>query len=391
MRRTTALLSTVLAATLGSAPAAGAPPPERTIRGLVVLAQFPDVRHAVRPGYARRRFFEELSAYVGEMSGGAVGVSGDVTERWLTLPRPVAEYRISPRNLEVDRSRIQKLIRDALDLVDARYDVSGYDFTALFLGARREEYGMIGLCGYPGMLGWAEKDALRTRSGRTVGGGVAIFTYQAHLGTLFHDVAHVVGGVKDGKRNVPCLYDHDLQARPGPLRETFLGAIVNMGFWDPMSCHYVKWEAGPPGISSWTRLRLGWLDPARVKEVPAGAVEEVLLRPLGDREGGTQVVRVPLGETTYLLVENRQPAGFDRNLPGSGVLVLRADDSVAECRHGKAPVKLVDADPTRPHLTGAAFDASTGSRWEDAASGVRLEVLERTGSSFRVRVDRSKR
>lgn len=391
MRGTTALLSAVLATSLGAAPAGGAPPPERTIRGLVVLAQFPDVRHTVRPAYARRRFFEELSAYVGEMSGGTVRLTGDVTKGWVTLPRPVAEYRISPRNLEVDRSRIQKLIRDALDLVDAEHDVSARDFTALFLGARREEYGMIGLCGFPGMLGWADRDVLKTRGGRTVGGGVAIFSYQAHLGTLFHDVAHVVGGVKDGKRNVPCLYDHDLQARPGPLRETFLGAIVNMGFWDPMSCHYVKWETGPPGISSWTRLRLGWLGPDRVKVVAAGAVEEVLLRPLGDRGPGIQVVRVPLGETTYLLLENRQPAGFDANLPGSGVLVLRADDSVAECRHGKSPVKLVDADPSRPNLTGAAFDASGKSRWEDAASGVRVEVLEKTGSSFRVRVDRSKR
>ncbi|MGQ9652642.1 MAG: hypothetical protein ACUVXD_01100 [Thermodesulfobacteriota bacterium] len=77
---------------------------------------------------------------------------------------------------------------------------------------------------------------------------MAILSYQAHLGTLFHDVAHILGGVKDGKRIMPCLYDHDLQARPGPLREVFLGAIVNMGLWDPMSCHYNKWHDPPPGM-----------------------------------------------------------------------------------------------------------------------------------------------
>lgn len=390
MRRSTALLAGVLAFGMTGVRAADAPAGPRTIRGLVVLAQFPDVPHKVRRAYAERRFFEDLDAYVREMSGGAARVSGDVTRRWVTLPRPVGEYRISPRNLEVDRSRIQRLIRDALDALGDESDASAYDFTALFLGARREEYGMIGLCGFPGMLGWSDAAVLKTKSGRAVGGGVAIFSYQAHLGTLFHDVAHVLGGVRDGKRAVPCLYDHDLQARPGPLRETFLGAIVNMGFWDPMSCHYVKWEIGPPGISSWTRLRLGWLDERKVHVVPAGAVEEVLLAPLGDPGAGTQVVRVPLGGTTYLLIENRQPVGFDANLPGSGVLILRADDSVAECRNGRSPVRLVNADPTVPNLAGAAFGAEGRRRWSDESAGVRIEVLEKAGRSFRVRVDRSR-
>jgi M6 family metalloprotease-like protein len=312
-----------------------------------------------------------------------------VTKRWVTLPRPIEDYRISPRNLEVDKSRIERLIRDSLDAIDKDYDVSAYDSTALFLGARRAEYGMIGLCGYPGMLGWSQAPVLKTKSGRTVRGGVAIFTFQAHLGTLFHDTAHILGGVKDGKRLIPCLYDHDLQARPGPLRETFEAATVNMGMWDPMSCHYVKWEAGPPGISSWTRLRLGWIDERRVKVVARGAIEDLVLAPLGDRGAGIQVVRIPLGETTYWLIENRQPMGFDANLPGSGVLILKADDSVAERRHGKSPVRLADADPSVPNLAGAAFGAQGKNHYLDEASGVRVEILEKAGNSFKVRIDRS--
>lgn len=366
-------------------------PAQKTVRGLVVLVQFKDVQHSVSRTHAEKRFFQELAGYVGEVSGGSVRLTGDVTKSWVALPRPIEDYRISPRNLEVDRSRIERLIRDSLDALDSSYDVSAYDFTALFLGARRPEYGMIGLCGYPGMLGWSDSSVLKTRNGRTVRGGVAIFSFQAHLGTLFHDTAHILGGVKDGKRGVPCLYDHDLQARPGPLRETFEDAVINMGFWDPMSCHYVKWESGPPGISSWTRLRLGWLDDHRVKVVGEGTSEEVLLTPLGSREDGIQVIRVPLSQTTYWLIENRQPRGFDANLPGSGVLIMKADDQVAECRHGKAPVKLIDADPSVPHLSGAAFDALRKRTFRDETAGIRVDILEKAGESFRVRVDRTKK
>jgi hypothetical protein len=48
---------------------------------------------------------------------------------------------------------------------------------------------------------------------------------------------------------VPCLYDHDLQAKPGLMRKTFIDATINMGFWDPMSCHFYKRNLPPPGIS----------------------------------------------------------------------------------------------------------------------------------------------
>ena len=53
---------------------------------------------------------------------------------------------------------------------------------------------------------------------------------------------------------------------------------------------------------------------------------------------------------------------MDKNLPGSGVLILYADDTVAECLHGEAPVKIVDADPSVPYLEGAAFDIGEGNR-----------------------------
>ena len=222
----------------------------------------------------------------------------------------------------MDKSRVRALIEDAVNGVDGDVDFSRYTVVALFLGTKFKEYGMIGLCGYPGMLGWSSDSVIRTKSGQLVKDGVAIFSFQAHTGTLFHDIAHIVGGTKDGKRKVPCLYDHDLQAKPGPARKTFVESIIHMGYWDPMSCHYNKWESPPPGISSWTKLRLGWLDPSKVRIVRPGEETEVILSPLENGEGETLVVKVPLFGSTYYLFENRQAIGHDANLPGKGMLVI---------------------------------------------------------------------
>jgi M6 family metalloprotease-like protein len=355
--------------------------------GLVILAQFPDLRHNVPRRWPQQRFSQELADYVAEMSYGRVRLTLDVTEQWRTLPRPVAQYAISPRNLEVDKSRVRRLIDDAVNAVDGETDFSRYDFTVVFLGARREEYGMIGLCGWPGMLGWSAQESLRTARGQVVKGGVAIFCYQAHVGTLFHDVAHILGGVRDGRRAVPCLYDHDLQARPGPLRQVFLDAIVNMGFWDPMSCHFYKWEVPPPGTSSWTKLRLGWIDPEQVRVVDPKQETEVLLGPLQDASSGVLVVKIPLSASTYYLVENRQPIGSDRYLPGHGVLVMYADDSVAECRRGRTPVKLVNADPAVARLEGAAFDLPARPSFTDRERRLRISLLDKQDNAYRVRVE----
>jgi M6 family metalloprotease-like protein len=377
-----------ITASLADLPFAYAQGPAKpsVVRGLVILVEFPDVPHQVTREHVALRFKGHLNRYVQEMSGNAVSLDVDVTPGWRVLPKPIGQYRIAPRNLEVDKGRVMGLIEDALDSVGADVDLNRYAFIALMLGAKMQEYGMVGLCGYPGMLGWATQDVFRTRGGRQVRGGVAIFTSQAHLGTLFHDVAHILGGVKDGKRVVPCLYDHDLQARPGPPLEVFSRSIINMGYWDPMSCHFYQRELPPPGVSSWTRLRLGWLDASKVRTVSPGQTAEVLLGPLNDASAQTLAIRIPLSPTSYYLVENRQPLGFDRNLPGSGVLIMLADDTVAECRHGRAPVKLMAADPSAPRLTGAAFDAGTRNIFLDAGNKIKIEILENLSGSFRVRV-----
>ncbi len=356
------------------------------IRGLVLPVEFPYLPHAVSREFIHHRFADELSEYVSQMSYGRFCLKAQVAPAWYKLPDPVGAYSISSRNLLVDKSRVIKLVKDAVALAGGDFDLPSYDFVAIMLAAETKDYGMIGLCAYPGMLGWTADAQLLAADGSPIK-GVAIYSFQAHLGTLFHDMAHVLGGVaEDGRRKVPCLYDHDLQAQPGLVREIFAQAIVNMGYWDPMSSHYYKFNSPPTGISSWTKIRLGWMPEGKVVHVEPGQTQDIVLDPLEDSGGSTLAVHVALPPPFYYLIENRQPIGFDAELPGHGVLILKGDMRVRECRFGRSPIKLIDADPSQPSLKGAAFDMDKRTRFTDAENGVSIQLLEKRGASYLIRV-----
>lgn len=356
-------------------------------KGLVILVDFPDIPRPIQLQTVQERF-QRLGAYVQEMSYGQVCPSLDYTG-WHRLPQSISQYRISPANLDVDKARVVKLIQNAVDAAETSVDFSKYSFFVVFMAASFHDYGMVGLCGYPGMLGWNQETMFKTQRGQIIPGGVAIFTSTAHLGTLFHDIAHIWGGVKDGKRQVPCLYDHDIQARY-PTRDTgFANSLINMGYWDPMSCHVYKMHLPPPGISSWTKLRLGWLPTDKVAVVDRTKPQELTLAPLEDGSAAPLAIKIPLTPSSYYLIENRQPLGrFDPHLPGHGVLILFADDNVAECRHGRSPVKMMNANPSVPHLQGAAFSLPGNSVFRDEANNLEIRLVERVGHSYRLRIDK---
>jgi hypothetical protein len=47
-------------------------------------------------------------------------------------------------------------------------------------------------------------------------------------------------------------------------------------------------------------------------------------------------------------------------------------------------VKLVDANPGVPHLEGAAFDVGKNDSFQDGQRGIRVRLLEKVGSSYRI-------
>jgi len=353
-------------------------------RLIVIFADFPDVTRQYSTQVISDRILKNVNQYFYAASYGTMWFRGEVAGPYV-LPHPVDDYRISSRNLEVDPTRVLSLIRDAVDAADADVTFSEDAYVVLALGATHVEYGMVGLCGFPGMLGWSSTAVLTTRSGERVQ-NAAIFCENAHLGTYVHDITHMLGGAVDGKRLTPCLYDHDLQAQ-GQDVEDWPACLVNMGYWDPLSSHFpYDRELPPAGFSSWTKLRLGWIDPAKVVLVNPGETATVRLDPLADPTSATLVIKIPLSADTYYLVENRQPVNSDVNLPSSGVLVLYADDTVGECRHGAAPVKAVDANPQVPYLMDAAFDLGKARVFVDAERNLAIVLLAKVDQSYDILV-----
>ena len=359
-------------------------------RVLVIMAKFPDVKPSFSKGEMQNKYFDKLDRYLKAVSYQKARVTGKMTH-WYTLPHRVAHYRISQRNLAVDKEKVTQLIEDAVNLADGDHDFSQYSMIFISLGAKRKEYGMMGLCGYPGMLGWQNQLPMKTkRKGQNIPGGVAIYCENAHVGVVFHDMAHIMGGVQSRRRVLPCLYDHDLQAQQGPFRGHYQFYLTNVGFFDPMSCHFYEFRQAPPGLCAWTKLRLGWIEPEKIIQVTRGASKRVRLGPLSKGRAEVLVVRLPIDATTHYLIENRQPIGPDKNLPSHGVLIYYCDDRVAECRSGKSPIKLVDANPSVPQLEGAPFTLKGKNTYKDQKRDISIRLGAKRGDNYEIYVSNGK-
>ena len=125
-----------------------------------------------------------------------------------------------------------------------------------------------------------------------------------------------------------------------------------------MSQHFVERGGLPPGLTSFTKIRLGWIKKDEVRWVRPGETAVAFLSPLSVG-GGTVAVKIPLSSGKYYLVENRQPVGFDRALPDSGILVLKINPDAQE---GYGTVQVMDATPTTAHFRQASYRLEAAGR-----------------------------
>jgi hypothetical protein len=157
-----------------------------------------------------------------------------------------------------------------------------------------------------------------------------------------------------------------------------------MGPWDIMSEHFVKRNEPPPGLCSFTKIRLGWIHAGQTVVVNPGDMACAFLSPLA-KKGEALVMKVPLGGGQYYLVENRQPIGYDRMLPDAGLLVLKVNPNAQE---GSGTVKIMDADPAAKHFSRPTFKlgGSGKSHFEDRSNKVAIVPLWSEGDRHGVLV-----
>ena len=332
-------------------------------RLLIVAVRFPDVRPNVSLQQIKRKTLTSLNNYVYEQSYGLTWVEPDF-KGWVLLPDSLEKYKVSPNNFQVDKRKVKKLIEDTMTAIEDDVDFSRYQNILIIPGASTmpgKGYGMMCYCANPGMLTGVRGNprfvTVVSKSGKEFSGGVFVGTENAPLGMLTHDYFHALGGVYQDKRLVPCLYNFERQAEASRKHE-WEYCTNYVGPWDVMSAHYVKPDSPPPGISSFTRIRLGWISTMQVKLVKPGETVYVSLSPL-EKKGETLVIKIPLKTGQYYLLENRQPIGYDQILPDSGLLILKINP---EAEEGSGTVMVMDANSDALNFSEATFKLDRDNR-----------------------------
>jgi hypothetical protein len=176
---------------------------------LVLAVRFPDVEPRFPLKRIRKKVVRGLNKYVKEQSYGLTWIKADF-RGWITLPDPIQNYKVSPYNFKVDRTRVKKLVQDAMSAVENDVDFSRYQQIIVTVGAFTtpgKGYGMTCYCANPGMLAGVRKDPryvpVVSEGGQTFRKGVCVAAENAHLGMFAHDYLHALGGIYNNTRLVP--------------------------------------------------------------------------------------------------------------------------------------------------------------------------------------------
>jgi hypothetical protein len=157
-----------------------------------------------------------------------------------------------------------------------------------------------------------------------------------------------------------------------------------------MSQHFVEKGKPPQGLSSFTKIRLGWIKKQQVQFVKPGETSFALLSPLS-KGGDRLIVKVLVDKWNYYLVENRQPIGFDKALPDSGILILEVHPN-AEDGTGGVKVKSAISSPSFDQAT-YKLEVSNRNVFVDKQNNISIIPLWKEKESLGVLVttpDRSK-
>ncbi len=309
--------------------AQGAPPRVRQV--LVVLVNFSDAAIAQPATHYRDLFFStgvvptgSVREYYAEVSRGAVDIQGAVYGP-VTLPQPMAYYanRQSGRgaaqpNLQTFAAHVVNTAGPSLPYKNFDVDGDGFVDALVLVHAGRDAAETLN----PNML-WSLKWTL---PGLAVGAdGTKLFAFltiaeDARLGVCAHELGHLLFGLPD-------LYDVSNRSS-------------GIGNWCLMAGG--SWNGTPAGTlpahpSAWCKRKLGWA-PTRRLSAPA----PVTFDPNETAPGA--MLQLDVGRHEYYLVEHRAAVGFDRALPGTGLLVWHVDESRSDNQRPNFQVMLVQAD-----------------------------------------------
>ena len=323
-------------------------------RIILLLVEFPDVKHTTTPDQMYQNVLLKLNQYYTEVSYNQTWIVGTVTPSWKMLQNKSTYYDLAQVTGSGFRNgRDIQFLKDAILAWDNEVDYSRYDYVFV-AGAGSSVWGYT----------YFQEPIVTTNEGVTITAATAQNENQ-----LWDVYAHEFGHLSLG---LPDLYSYAI-AFTDPA--DFRVAAIYVGPWDLMSRANLR-----PQIGAWGKIHVGWIPENRIREVYSNQQGAATLNPLENPTSGTQAITIYLTPTTYFVVEDRQQVGFDSVLPDKGILISYVNEAKYWLRNG--PVIVQDANPTsgpRWQLLHPTFDIGNQAKslYTNQTFNLAVDLLDR--------------
>lgn len=243
--------------------------------------------------------FGSLRDYFLEVSYGQLNVTGQVNHgniKYYRMQKPSSSYE----------GRFGDLFTDAVTVARS----AGFDFGPF--DTDNDGFVDLLILIISGMQFRFTNGTISVDTGSTNAEGEPVFIYRFFgladdstfpTGIFAHEFAHILGA------RLPDLYDTD--------RSSFgLGDWSLMASGTFVGCHC------PTHLDAWSKVTLGWVEP-----IILASPTELTIPPVETQKA---IYKIPITDTEYFLLENRQKIGFDATLPAGGLLIYHVDEAVRD-------------------------------------------------------------
>lgn len=317
-----------------------------TVRGLVILAQFQDVKFSQK---ATNKAFEEVfnsENYSGELASGSVREyftkqsSGLFTPEFdvvgpITLPKDMAHYGVSENMADLFKHAADEADKAGVDFTKYDADADGtVDFVFIVYAGYGQAQGGAAETVWPQQVDLTYQ-IFNEYDGMYLGKGACsceLHGYEGEqidgIGTFCHEFSHILG--------LPDVYD------------TMYTGSFGLAHWDVMDIGSYNDDSRTPACyTAMDRYTVGWMEP----KVLTGAEGVASLTSLEENNDALFILADDDANEYYTL-ENRQPNKWDKALPAHGMLIshikydrtLWQTNMVNTARAGYEHIQLVAAD-----------------------------------------------
>lgn len=301
--------------------------PTTSFKMIAILVEFSDLKHKVAVDVIKRRLSPTLNDYLQEVSYGKASVTIDVAPDWILVPKNFSSYGTLlgwfPGALAKQRT---ELLTDIVQAAAKQVNVGQYDGLIIII---------------PSTPFTAFSSFSPTSAGGSVINWTTVQTENTPADTFAHEFGHSPFGMPD-------LYDKNLNDL-GEYSGIYVGPWCLMSY-NTSFIHFFTFN----------KILAGWIPPERIKNISPSTSAFVTLEPTATKTDGIQVIKIPVDNKKYYLLENRQKIGFDKSIPDEGVLVTFVDETGVTkpekiIQGPPGFVRIKDAEPSTEKLSDATF------------------------------------